>query len=75
MNILGTLRQVVYPYDVFERNPIDGSIKTQHGDPVEDKVATWTARALSIVASLAAVNVAVEEATGINLLDLLKGLF
>lgn len=60
MNIKGILRQVVVPYDVFERNATGGVKTQQDGTPIVDLPATIIAQVLSLVTSVTALIAAVK---------------
>lgn len=46
--VLATIRQVIWPYDVFKRTET-GAISTRSGEPVPAPVASWTAKVLSLI--------------------------
>jgi hypothetical protein len=77
----GVLRQWIYPYDVYERNENgewvvdDEAMKTRKKAPKSAKVASVTARLLSILTFvLAYFRDPIKESTGVDLYELLVGL-
>lgn len=80
--VAGVLRQWIYPYDVYERNEkgeweVDPeAMKNRKKAPRSPKVATFFARFLSIATFiLAYFRDPIKEATGVDLYEIIIGLF